>query len=62
MERQLLYLKHNFRRAWKTIELVNGIAFSVLYSSRMRRVLPRVFNETGIPGYTFRGLKRNDLI
>ena len=60
MERLLIFIKHRFGFLWKFIEWGNGLLFSVLYERSMENVLPSVFSEGGVPGYTFRRLIPSD--
>lgn len=61
MERFLLFIKHNVRFLWRIIEWGNGILFSLLYRSRLEKVLSGVFEEVTESRYNFRKLAQADI-
>jgi RimJ/RimL family protein N-acetyltransferase len=60
MERILIYIKHHLVFIWKIIEFCNGILFSVIFKSRMEKVLSEVFNEFTLPPFDYRRLTVSD--
>ncbi len=61
MEKLLLFIKHNLGFLWRIIEWGNGIVFSCMYRSRLKKVLNVVFQEVSDSHFTFRKLVRSDL-
>jgi len=61
LERFLLFIKHNVRFLWRIIEWGNGILFSLLYRSRLEKVLSGVFEEVTESRYNFRKLAQADI-
>jgi RimJ/RimL family protein N-acetyltransferase len=60
MERILLFIKHRLSFLWKIIEWGNGILFSLLYKSRLEKVLSGVFEEMSAPPFAYRRLNAKD--
>jgi hypothetical protein len=61
MEEFLILIKHRFRFLWKIIEWANGLFFSFLYNSRLKKVLPDVFREFAEPPFLYRALTLSDV-
>ena len=61
MERVLIFIKHYFGFLWRIIEWGNGILFSLLYRSRLEKVLSGVFEEVTESRYNFRKLAQADI-
>ncbi|MZP57085.1 MAG: hypothetical protein GT600_16735 [Bacteroidales bacterium] len=56
-----MFIKHNVRFLWRIIEWGNGILFSLLYRSRLEKVLSGVFEEVTESRYNFRKLAQADI-
>ena len=61
MERILIFIKHKLGFLWRIIEWGNGILFSLLYRSRLEKVLSGVFEEVTESRYNFRKLAQADI-
>jgi hypothetical protein len=60
MEKILIFIKHHFVFLWNIIEWINGMIFSLLHTSKLRKILTGVFIEfTGSP-FVFRKLNPQD--
>jgi hypothetical protein len=60
MERILIFIKHQFSFLWKIIEWCNGLIFSVLYQSKLNRIVPDVLNQFSVLPYSYRVLEDQD--
>jgi hypothetical protein len=60
MEKILIFIKHRFRFLWRIIELGNGLLFTLLYRSRLEKVLQDTFREFVEPPFSYRKLNISD--
>ncbi|HQP76798.1 MAG TPA: hypothetical protein PL069_05275 [Saprospiraceae bacterium] len=60
MEKLLLFIKHNLSAIWAIIEWGNSVLFTMIYSTTLERILPKVFKEFRHDTYTFRRLIPDD--
>ncbi len=60
MEKLLIFIKHHFGFLWELIEWANGLVFSLFFKSKLRRVLPGVFEEFSLSPYVYRSLNKTD--
>ena len=56
MEKILIFIKHHFGFLWRMIEWGNGLIFSLLYKSRLEKVLPDTFREFAESPFSYRKL------
>ena len=61
MERILIFIKHHLSLLWRIIELGNETFFSLVYKSRMEKILPGVFREFTVSPFSYRRLKEGDI-
>ncbi len=60
VERVLIFIKHHLGFLWRILEWANGILFSLLFRSRMLKVLPGVFDEFSEAPYSYERLNKAD--
>ena len=60
IEKILIFIKHRLRFMWRIIEWGNGLLFSLLYKSRLEKVLPNTFMEFAEPPFSYRKLHVSD--
>ncbi len=60
MEKILIFIKHRLGFLWKIIEWANGLLFSLLYKSRLEKVLPDTFREFAESPFSYRRLYITD--
>jgi RimJ/RimL family protein N-acetyltransferase len=60
MEKILILIKHHFRFVWKIIEWFNNLLFCYLHATSLERILPGVFAEFMLSGFSFRRLNLGD--
>lgn len=60
MEEVLIFIKHRFGFLWRIIEWGNGLLFSLLYKSRLAKVLPGIFREFAESPFSYRKLNSTD--
>ena len=60
IEKILIFIKHRLRFIWRIIEWGNGLLFSLLYKSRLEKVLPNTFMEFAEPPFLYRKLHMSD--
>lgn len=61
MEQLLLWIKHHLGFFWKIIEWGNGIAFNLVYLSRLESILQGVFTEFSSKSFEGRKLNASDI-
>jgi RimJ/RimL family protein N-acetyltransferase len=61
MIKVLIFIKHRIKFLWTLIDRINAVLFSVLFGSRLRKVVPRVFGEHSLDRFTFRTLHIEDV-
>jgi len=57
----LIFIKHRVKFLWTLIDWANALLFSVMYGSRLRRVVPGVLGEHSLERFTFRSLHTGDV-
>lgn len=61
MENILLFIKHHFRIIWRFIEWGNGIAFSVIFKSRMEKSNTEVISAVNSAPFIYKRLSASDM-
>jgi hypothetical protein len=60
MEKILIFIKHHIGFLWRIIECSNGLIFSLVYKSRLEKVMQVIFSEFAVPPYSYRRLNVSD--
>jgi RimJ/RimL family protein N-acetyltransferase len=61
MHNLLIFIKHRLRFIWGIIEWVNNALFTLLFRSRLERVLAEVYGEIDSSRFTYRRLNDSDM-
>lgn len=61
MEQLLIFIKHRLGFLWGIIDRINGWIFTMFYGSKLKKILPGVFNEFSDKHFIYRVLREEDI-
>lgn len=57
----LLYIKHNLKFLWESIDFFNCIVFKFAHLDRTKKLIPEIIKKYTLKGYLFRQLTKSDI-